>query len=577
MLDLELLILVGIALVACCGLLWSIIWQIQRKQSFTTHEKLLLEKLDIAEERATKMNQRLEALFRVNQISVDANQEIEVLEVAMSLALELTSVQGASFVPLDEHSQPIASTNFGVKPDPELAAWLQYLASPAIHTQCNACKELKSFDTCPLLVKKISSANNIFCFPLERGNRKFGILNLYVPKTVDLDADSQNFLQAMTKEITLAIDGVRFRRREFESLKLLQSIRAKSDINEMLTLLINNVCTSFESDFTVLMISESSKLNNVQKFYCGDEPDSPGFEIDKLMLDVFNTGKNFLKNWSTDSNIENVEGYSIMIVPLVGEWDAAIGSLLVGNNRNEIFSSRHLALLETIAGQTANLINNSHQIADIEYKTMIQERTRLAREIHDGLAQTLGYLKLHISQLKRNLELEKLDELRKDIEISLDIIGDAYEDAREAIDGLKIDDWGDDLTGWLQKTVSEFKDNNEIELVFNNIDPAIKLLPEVQIQLIRIVQEALSNVRKHADAKKLEIFFENQDDHIAIRIRDDGRGFEPETVNLFSRHGVQGMQERAELIDAEFDIFSDLGEGTTIVIQCKVGQREVLP
>ena len=93
------------------------------------------------------------------------------------------------------------------------------------------------------------------------------------------------------------------------------------------------------------------------------------------------------------------------------------------------------------------------------------------------------------------------------------------------------------------------------------------LPPEVHAQLIRIVQESLSNIRKHAQAKQVWFTCQQHEQDLILEIRDDGRGFDPEDVPLVSKHGLQGMRERAELIGADFQVESRPGEGASVRIR----------
>lgn len=102
------------------------------------------------------------------------------------------------------------------------------------------------------------------------------------------------------------------------------------------------------------------------------------------------------------------------------------------------------------------------------------------------------------------------------------------------------------------------------------------LLPEVQVQLIRIVQEALNNVRKHAKARQVEIDCQRVGQDMVMEIRDDGGGFNVEDVPGPSQHGLRGMRERAELIGADFQVISQPEKGTTVRIRLPVQERERL-
>jgi len=98
--------------------------------------------------------------------------------------------------------------------------------------------------------------------------------------------------------------------------------------------------------------------------------------------------------------------------------------------------------------------------------------------------------------------------------------------------------------------------------------------PEIQAQLVRILQEAFSNIRKHARASKVWVNVREWNHHLLLDLGDDGIGFSAEDVPELSRHGLRGMRERAELIGAEFQITSQVDLGTTIHIEVPVHIQE---
>jgi len=228
-----------------------------------------------------------------------------------------------------------------------------------------------------------------------------------------------------------------------------------------------------------------------------------------------------------------------------------------------------------IAGQVSLVVQNVRLVAQLEYKTMIEERMRLAREIHDGLAQTLGFLKLKTAQMRAYLEQGEGDLLQEAVDTCYSVLEEAYQDARQAIDGLRISS-KEGFGEWLQQTVEEFQVYTGVVVDLCDSEIAGALLPEVQVQLIRIVQEALNNVRKHAKARQVEIDCQRVGEDMVMEIRDDGGGFNVEDVPSPSQHGLLGMRERAELIGADFQVISQPDQGTTVRIRLPMQEKEML-
>ena len=123
----------------------------------------------------------------------------------------------------------------------------------------------------------------------------------------------------------------------------------------------------------------------------------------------------------------------------------------------------------------------------------------------------------------------------------------------------------------MQVLVSEFNaDSQDLQIDLECLS-RITLAPEVNAQLLRIIQEALSNVRKHAGANDIWVECFDDSGDAVIKITDDGAGFDPEDVISTNRYGLRGMRERANLIGADFQIVSHKGRGTSVVVRVPVG------
>jgi two-component system nitrate/nitrite sensor histidine kinase NarX len=172
--------------------------------------------------------------------------------------------------------------------------------------------------------------------------------------------------------------------------------------------------------------------------------------------------------------------------------------------------------------QIALLVQNAALMAELEYQTMLRERARLAREIHDGLAQTIGFLKLQAAQLRTQLENGEAAKARQSAELFYTTLSEAYQDARQAIDGLRVSPDECGLTGWLHQIAGEFQDLSGLPVHLEEGVVEAQVSPEVQAQLIRIVQEALSNVRKHAHASEVWLALGQSSGDLVLEVRDDG-------------------------------------------------------
>jgi two-component system, NarL family, nitrate/nitrite sensor histidine kinase NarX len=189
------------------------------------------------------------------------------------------------------------------------------------------------------------------------------------------------------------------------------------------------------------------------------------------------------------------------------------------------------------------------------------------------LAQTLAFLKIQAAQMQNYLVRGEMERLTSSLQANYRTLSDAYLDARQAIDNLRRIP-STSLRDWIGQVADDFEQNTGLRVDLSQFNLLIEYAPTVQAQLIRIVQEALSNIRKHANAHEVAILGQQDDRNILIKVRDDGIGFSPEQVNDSSRYGLRGMRERAEMIGADFQITSQPGLGTVVSLRLPTTIKE---
>jgi two-component system nitrate/nitrite sensor histidine kinase NarX len=536
--------------------------------SFVDQRQSLLQRIEAVERQAAAANQRLEAVFRLSRKFVEANDENEVVELLLRLSVDLVGALGASLVPLDERGQPMTAVNYGDLPAPVFSAWVEYLASPAVRQRCENCQNHETLtQACPLLSGPFPEALGLYCLPLRRGDREFGILNLYLPSGHQLTSETQAFLRAIVDETALALESMRMQMRELAALSQLQTVRRRRDLKGLLLNFLEDIQETLKADFALLQVKQLDTDRRPANLVIGDFPDQARPFTDGILHAALSSGESVLLG-DVNGDLHSPQSLgSLIVVPLLVQEGAVLGAILVGNLRPKSFSRRHLVLLRTLAGQVALFVQNAQWMTDLEYQAVMAERNRLAREIHDGLAQTLGFLKLQAAQMKNFIAHGDSERLQQILDVSYETLADAYLDVRQVIDNLRIDPSGDGMTGWLEQTVIEFQENSGFGVELVAAEHTRDLPPEVQAQLIRVVQEALNNVRKHAHATQAWVSCIANGGDLILEIRDDGVGFTPEEVHITSRYGLRGMRERAELIGAEFQVISCPEEGTTVRVR----------
>ncbi len=233
-------------------------------------------------------------------------------------------------------------------------------------------------------------------------------------------------------------------------------------------------------------------------------------------------------------------------------------------------SSIDHGLLTSLGDVLAVAIANRRLAAQLARVAVLEERDRIAREMHDGLAQMLATITLQSERAHALLADGNSNAAR----VALDRIGEAsgtaYADVREAIIGLRTDTDGD-LLAALRQTADRFSDATDIAVtVAGDLDGTAFPAPLAELQLLRVVQEALTNVRKHAQATRVEVHLALHPEahRLELTIRDNGIGFNPDTVPRIGRQhfGLLVMRERVESLSGQFVVHSEPGSGTTVSV-----------
>ena len=196
-----------------------------------------------------------------------------------------------------------------------------------------------------------------------------------------------------------------------------------------------------------------------------------------------------------------------------------------------------------------------------------QERSRLARELHDDLAQRLAVFAIEIGRLQQRLAnpskavQEQLGEMKKDI---IEISQDVHDLSRQLHPSI-LDDLG--LIKAVESECNNFSRREGIEIAFNHKNISTAIPKNLSLSLYRIIQEALHNVSKHACADHVRVSLKGVDHDVLMSVQDDGIGFDPAEVWKKPGLGLSSMRERVRLINGEFLIRSHEQKGTEITVK----------
>jgi signal transduction histidine kinase len=258
-----------------------------------------------------------------------------------------------------------------------------------------------------------------------------------------------------------------------------------------------------------------------------------------------------------------------MWVPLVVR-DRAIG-VLVAQDKEDTdarFTDEDLRIAEAFGERAAVAIDLSERVAKDALRRVVAgqelERQRLARELHDETGQALTSILLGLKAIE---EADNGQDVRQSVLELRELVVETLQDVRRLAVELRptaLDDFG--LVAALQRLAETFAEQTGIRV---HIEAALgdsRLPAETETALYRIVQEALTNVIKHAQAGTVSVVLTRKGDHVVAVIEDDGRGFDPEDMRD-ERLGLLGMRERIALVDGQLSVESRPGEGTTIAVE----------
>ena len=212
----------------------------------------------------------------------------------------------------------------------------------------------------------------------------------------------------------------------------------------------------------------------------------------------------------------------------------------------------------------------------LRQENVLRERQRLSRELHDGIAQTAIALRWQVQLLRRRLQ-EKGINLDESAELER-LAEKAQQDARESLELLRIQPGNGGFLSQLKDDLQRLKLNDNVNVSLDVEKHDFRLEPNTEVELIRICQESLANIRRHAEAKNVKIAIREAGGYLKVAVRDDGRGFD--AIAFYQNngkeskwHGLAVMQERAQSIGGKLRVLSQPGHGTEIEIDVPVSRR----
>jgi signal transduction histidine kinase len=239
-----------------------------------------------------------------------------------------------------------------------------------------------------------------------------------------------------------------------------------------------------------------------------------------------------------------------------------VGVIGVEHSRPGHFDRVDSTLREGLADVIALTIDNARWFGRLRTLGAEEERIRVARDIHDRLGQWMTYMKLEIERIARSEDVDRseLDRLAGDASTAVDELRETLRQLRTGVsDDRPLAVLGSEL-------VAGFAARTQVDARFKATNPGQRLPVPIENELLRIIQEALNNVQRHARAEHVRVEWTVDGGNFELRVTDDGRGFDRTKAVRDQAYGVVGMRERADVIGATFRIDSSPGHGTRVIV-----------
>ena len=238
-----------------------------------------------------------------------------------------------------------------------------------------------------------------------------------------------------------------------------------------------------------------------------------------------------------------------------------VGLIAVERRDPTIYTQRDLGLLDGLAEQAAVALDNARWFGRLRRVGADEERTRIARDLHDRVGQSLAYLAFSLDRITAKAEKEAVYE---DLETLRDDVRGVVTEVRETLYDLRTDvseEQGLVLT--LGSFLDRVRSRTDVEVEFEARGDRRLPLP-LEREMWRIAQEAVTNAERHARATRINVSWACDDRRAELVVSDDGQGLASTTAGKVDSYGLVGIRERADAIGAALDITSEPGEGTTL-------------
>ncbi len=421
--------------------------------------------------------------------------------------------------------------------------------------------------------------------PLKSRGAVVGTLGLVSHAGQELTDREVQVLKAVGHQVGTAIDNASLlaetQRREQETVtlyRLMMQISSSLELDHVLEAIAEGARQVLDADIGAVGLVEEGQSQVSVRACVGNTMDLwRGLSIPIKSMFASGaplTGPIVIEEWTSDLPIPCIEQLidqegvvSSLAAPM---WSRGrlYGFVGIMTRQRRRFLRAESQLFVRFVLQVQVAIENADLYRQVRYMATLEERDRLARELHDNLAQMLGAMNIKASITKHHLARNQIEDAFSSLLELERVTNQAYTDVREAIFSLRTfqpSEW--ELVPTLREYLTDYRKHYgiDVQLVAEEEMP-VGLGGEAQVQVVRIIQEALTNVRKHSGARRAWVRFAQDKAFVQISMEDDGQGFDPDRVAA-EHFGLQIMRERAESIGGTLRVNSEKGMGTRVLLQ----------
>ncbi|MBE9524298.1 MAG: GAF domain-containing protein [Chloroflexi bacterium] len=519
-------------------------------------------------------NQQLLTLHTLGRKISAAKTEYEIITLAAQAPLHLAEAKASTILTFNDEKKLNLDMAWGLS-EPYIQALRARLENGNLDTRCHNCTGLEASITsdCPLFsdlqpVAQSEGIGALSCIPIIQNSQRTGIIAAYFPQTQGPTENQRRVLSLLADMVSTSLKKLELQAdTPNTSLDIMAPIFQKSPTTDQF----------IERVLRITLQGWNAQVGGIYLFdevtqtwhcpaYIGDDlpSSSPHYELGlKLAQQSYKLNRPVIHERLPQAPHRL---RSAAATPLIVDGQS-LGALFLASSHRYAITSYHSDLITTFAHQIALALRSAEHYLQLSQTAVLQERLRLSREFHDGLAQTLGYLNMQSERILNLVSSKENEAALREISHQSEIILSAYTDVREAIDGLRFNiEKPGQLANRLSTYSSEFSRQTGLHVKFEASPEDLVASPDIALQILRIAQEALTNVRKHAQAKNVQISISDSDDFLTLCVDDDGRGFptEDKTNNIYQSHGLTSMRERAEELGGTLTIATGPKQGSRI-------------